>query len=294
MDLRLVEYFVAVVDHGGVTRAAHALYIAQPSLSAAIRSLEDELGVRLFDRSSRQLTLTPAGVAFQEPARRLLHEAALARDKVGAVRELRAGRLHVAATPTLTVDPLPRLVHALRRAHPGIQVHVADPGTPAGVVSAVRLGRAEVGLTGLPVKADALATEQLWTHRVVLALAPELATGLPDPAPLDRVRSLPFVLEVGDRLTGVITDPELRDAIDTVAIRCAHRQAIWELVTMGAGATFLPEQLARTVLRGVALRATDPEVLGRVGLVYRPGRLSPAAEAFVEAARADAADGPVS
>lgn len=289
MDLRLVEYFVAVIDHGGITRAATALYIAQPSLSAAIRGLESELGVQLFDRSTRQLELTPAGVAFQGPARRVLHEAAQARSKVGAVRDLRAGRLHVAATATLTVAPLPALVNELRNEHPGIQVHVADPGNPAGVVTAVRLGQAELGLTQLPVGTESLTTEHLWTQRIVLAMAPELAAGLPDPVPRDLVRTLPLVLEVGDRLTAVIADPELRDAVGTVAIRCAHRQAIWELVMKGAGATFLPEQLARRVLRRVELRATDPEVLRRVGVVYRPGHLSPAAAAFLEVARIDAA-----
>ncbi|MBC3192766.1 LysR family transcriptional regulator [Pseudonocardia sp. C8] len=289
MDLRLVEYFVAVIDHGGITRAAHALYISQPSLSAAIRSLENELGVPLFDRGSRRLRLTPAGAAFQEPARRVLREAAQARAKVGAVRDLRAGRLHVAAMAALSVDPLPGLVHELRLTHPGVQVHVTDPGSPAGVVAEVRQGRAELGLTSLPARADALATEHLWTQRVVLAATPELARDLPDPFPLEQAHTLPLVLEVGDRLTAVIADPELRDVVGAGAIRCAHRQAIWELVMQGAGATFLPAQLARRVLRGVEHRATDPEVLRRIGLVYRPGGLSPAASAFLEVARATAA-----
>jgi len=288
VDLRLLEYFVAVIDHGGITKAANALYIAQPSLSQAIRSLERELGVQLFDRSNRQLELTSAGLAFDGPARRVLREAAQARRKVSAVRDLRAGRLAVAATATLTMDPLPPLVGALREAHPGIQVHVADPGTPAGVVAAVRHGEAEVGLTQLPVKADTLTVEHLWTQRVVLAMVPALAADLPDPVPLALVREIPLVLEVDDRLSSLIADPELQDAIEHVAIRCAHRQTIWELVALGAGAAIVPEQLAQRVLRRVELRSTDPEVRRPVGIVYRPGQLSPAAEAFVGFARAGA------
>ncbi|WP_370943249.1 LysR family transcriptional regulator [Amycolatopsis sp. cg5] len=61
MDLRQVEYFVAVVDHGGVTKAAEALFLAQPSLSQAVRQLERELGAELFDRTGRHLVLTAAG-----------------------------------------------------------------------------------------------------------------------------------------------------------------------------------------------------------------------------------------
>jgi LysR family transcriptional regulator, cyn operon transcriptional activator len=283
-----MEYFVAVIDHGGITKAANALYIAQPSLSQAIRSLEDEMGVQLFDRSNRQLELTPAGVAFNEPARRVLREAALARTKVGAVRDLQAGRLTVAAVPALTVDPLPRLVSALRRQHPGIFVYVTDPGRPAAVVSAVRQGQAEVGLTQLPVKADSLTTQHLSRQRVVLAMAPALAADLPDPVPLELVRSIPLVLEVDDRLSSVIVDPELHHAIGLVAIRCAHRQAIWQIIAEGTGATFLPERLARSMLPNAALRATDPPVHRSGGIVYRPDQLSPAARAFVDLALSDA------
>lgn len=286
MDLRLLEYFVAVVDHGGVTKAANTLYISQPSLSQAIRSLEKEVGAPLFDRSNRTLELNAAGAAFVEPARRVLREAQEARRKVGAVRDLRGGRLTVAALANLTITPLSELVSELRSRHPGIQVHVDDPGSPAGVVAAVRQGRAEVGLTQFSTPPDNLATDELWTERVMLAMTPELAKDLPDPVPLELVREIPLVLEVDDRLSSVIADPELRDAIGQVAVRCAHRQAIWELVAMGAGATFLPERLAERVLRKVVLRAIEPEVRRSVGVVYRADQLSPAARAFVELARA--------
>lgn len=75
MEPRAAEYFLAVVEHGGVTRAAQALYLAQPSLSEAIRRLEEELGVVLFERSGRGLVPTPAGRALVEPARRIVADA---------------------------------------------------------------------------------------------------------------------------------------------------------------------------------------------------------------------------
>lgn len=293
MDLRLLEYFVAVVDHGGVTRAANALYIAQPSLSQAMRTLEREVGVPLFDRSNRRMDLTPDGQAFLAPARRVLREAERARHKVGAVRDLEAGRLTVAAVAALTVTPLAELVGRLRARHPGIQVTVHDPGSPAGVVEAVRQGRAEVGLTSLVVDTGHLHAEELWTERVMLALAPGLAEGLPDPVPLDVLREVPLVMEVDDRLGSVIADPELAAGIGPVVVRSAHRQSIWELVSMGVGGTLVTERLAQRVLASVELRPTDPEVRRPAGVVHRSDQLSPAARAFVEVARS-AADAPSS
>lgn len=286
MDLRLLGYFVAVVDNGGITKAAEALYISQPSLSQSIRMLERELGAPLFNRAGRQLELTPAGAAMLAPARRVLREAVRARDKVAAIRDLHSGRLTVAAGAAVTVDPLPELVAALRRAHPGIQVHVQDPGSPAQVVNAVRRGWAEIGLTQLPVKAEALTVEPFRTERIVLAVAPDQAVKLPDPIPFDQIRELSLVLEADDRLTGVLLDRGFDDAVGRVAIRCAHAQAVWELVEQGAGATLMPEPLVRQVLAHVVVRATEPEIRRSLGLVYRAGQLSPAGRAFVAIAAA--------
>ena len=276
-----MEYFVAVIDHGGITKAANALYIAQPSLSQAIRHLEREVGTQLFDRSGRHLELTAAGRTFEAMARRVLRDAELARSKVAAVRELRAGRLQIAAIADLTVDPLPQLVSRLRSRHPGIEVRVSDPGSPAGVTVAVRQGAAEIGLTTLPVKADALTTRPLWTQRMVLAMHPELAVGLPDPLPQEMVTQVPLIFETDDRLAELLADAGLAPPAESVGIRCAHRQAIWELVMAGAGAAFLPEGIAASQLTGVVLRVTSPEIWRDVGVVYRADQLSPTGAAFL-------------
>jgi DNA-binding transcriptional LysR family regulator len=76
----------------------------------------------------------------------------------------------------------------------------------------------------------------------------------------------------------------LGQAVGFVAVECAHRQAIWELVMHGAGATFLPRRIAETELRNVVVRSTSPQVRRTVRLVFRPGPLSPAATAFLDVA----------
>jgi len=283
VDLRLVEYFVAVVDHGGITKAANALYIAQPSLSQAIKSLEREVGAELFDRSGRQLELTDAGRVFEVSARRVVRDVAVARRRVEEVRMLRAGRLHLAAIADLTLHPLPDLVQAFRRRHPGVEVRISDPGHAGGVVAAVRQGQAEIGLTTLPVKADALTLRPLAAQRMVLAMVPELAAGLPDPVPQRMLADLPLIRSMEDRLGDLVAEADFLPPAEEALLRSGFRQVTWELVMAGAGMALLPEGIARTQLTGVVLRALEPEVRREVAAVFRADQLSPAGEAFVAA-----------
>ncbi len=286
MDLRLVEYFIAVIDHGGITRAARALYIAQPSLSQAVRALERQLGVHLFDRSGGRLTLTPDGEAFEGPARKILADAELARSRVQSVRDLHAGRLEISALSTLSMDPLPDLTSRLRQQHPTIMLNVLDPGSAAGVLEHVRRGEAELGLTALPVRSDTLLTREVGEQEIVLALPHDLAADLPDPVPLEQVATVPLVVEFSDAGGRVPVDEALRGVVERVAVECAHRQAVWDLVMHGAGATFLPRGVAENALRGVLVRSMEPPVRRTIGFAHRAGPLSPAATALLDVAAA--------
>ncbi|MVZ99925.1 LysR family transcriptional regulator [Actinomadura sp. LD22] len=274
MDLRLLRYFRVVVDQGSITKAAEALYIAQPSLSQAIRTLERQLGVQLFDRSGRRLVLTAAGKSLAAAARTIESDVERARAAVRAVRDLGGGRLELAATATLEVDPLPELAGRLRREHPGILLSIVSPGGAVQVVDEVRHGRAEIGLIELPARTETLRIRRLKTDEITLVLPPALAEGLPDPVPLDAVAAVPLVIADVDAATMPVPGCQ-------VAVECAHRQAVWDLVRLGAGATFLPRHLAETQLRDVVIRSLCPHLEQDIGLVFRSGELSPAARAFM-------------
>jgi DNA-binding transcriptional LysR family regulator len=87
MDIRHLEYFLAIVDHGGFNRAASALYVSQPSLSQAVRTLERDLGTDLFHRIGRRAVLTEAGKALIDPAREAVRSLRTARSSVEAHRQ---------------------------------------------------------------------------------------------------------------------------------------------------------------------------------------------------------------
>ncbi len=147
MDLRRLTYFLAVVDHGGFTAAADEVDVSQPALSLAVKELERELGVRLFDRVGRRVQVTAAGRALVGPARQALRDVETGRAAVAAVAGVRAGSLALASLPTLAADPLAELVGRYRRRYPGVTVDLAAPEDSSDLVSMVRDGRCEVGIT---------------------------------------------------------------------------------------------------------------------------------------------------
>lgn len=281
MDVRLVRYFVAVVDHGGVTKGANSLFIAQPSMSQAIRSLERELGAELFDRSGPSLTLTDAGRVFEVAARRVMRDVELAQGRVAAVRELRAGRLQISAVADVTLHPLPEFVRAFRAQHPGVEVHITDPGQAGGVVAAVRQGHADLGLTTLPVKAEALTVLPIAPQRMVLTMSPELAAGLPDPVPQTMLAKLPLIRSMEDRLADIVAHPDLLPPAHEAPLRSGFRQVTWELVMHGAGIALMPEGVAATQLTGVVTRRLQPDIRREVAVIYRADQLTPASAAFL-------------
>lgn len=282
MDLHHVTYFVAVVDHGGITKAAQALYISQPSLSQAIRTLERHLGTTLFDRSGRRLSLTDDGRLLEVSARRILADVDRAKRKVSAVRDLRAGSVVIATFSAFSVHPLVDLVQKFRANYPGITVRITDVDGPAGVHSALRSGDAEVGLTDLSVEHPGMTSIPLLDQEMVLAIHPDLATGLPDPVTRAQVREVPLVLDLGSRADAARTGDLLGE--QNVVVDCAHPSAIWSFVRRGTGGTVVPRNVARQHMPSAAVRTLDPPLLRPVGLVLRSGEPSPAASAFIATA----------
>ncbi len=286
MDEKRLRYFLAIVDEGGVTRAAHALHIAQPSLSQALRALERELGIELFHRAGRGLRLSSAGEAFASHARQVLAAMDSARATVAEVSELLSGTLHLAALATLAVDPLAEIVGRFRRAHPGVVVRVHEPDGSGGVGARVREGACELGLAHVPLREADLRSSSLGEQELMFVLPPEAQlggeAGARTLAP-SALREIPLVVSPPGTSTRVLLEQAL-DAVGVtprIAVETAAREAIVPLVLAGAGAALLPAPLAREAeRRGALARPARPRIVRPIGLVRRASPLSPAASAF--------------
>ena len=288
MDLRQVEYVVAIVDHGGFTRAAAALHVAQPSLSQGVRKLETELGAPLFVRRGRSVELSPAGEAFLGPARRLLRVATQAAEEVSAHAQVTRGRLDLVSLPTLVADPLAGLIGRYRLAHPDVVLRVAEPATATSVLELLRDGRCEVGITEWGPVGPGLTAIGIGDQELV-AVFPPGAVASPGPGTLrlslDRFAEVPLVL--GPRGTSVrelVEAAFARAGVEPrVVVETAQREAIVPLVVAGAGASILPEALAAAALRwGATTVRTEPPITRSLAVVHPAADLSPAADRFLQ------------
>lgn len=284
MDVRQLEYFLAVVDHGGVNRAAAALHVAQPSLSQPIRKLEKDLKAQLFHRVGRGLVLSPAGEALVGPARQVLRDLENAREAVREVGELRGGRIDIAGLSDTSTDPLSVWVAQFRVKNPLVRLRVEERDRLGEVVELVKSGACELGLTVLPLPDNGLEHEFLVVQRFALALPPGSPTNLPDVVSLESLRDVPLVMGESHTASRDFVESRLRASgvEPDVAVEVPQRGAVVPMVLAGAGAAILPLRIALEARqRGAVVRDLEPHLSWPIGAIHRPGPLTPAAAAFL-------------
>ncbi|MEU5683834.1 LysR family transcriptional regulator [Streptomyces venezuelae] len=291
MDVRQLEYFLAIVDHGGFNRAASALYLSQPSLSQAVRALERDLGSSLFHRIGRRAVLTEAGTALIEPARAAVRSLETARASVAAVHELREGRLDIAAMPSQAVEPLTTMVRGFTGRHPGVSVNIRAAFTSRDVIDMVRTGAAELGLlaTSGPLAEREVLSHDVGEQRFVLVTPPD--GPFPAGRPVAREELAGRRLIVGQRGTGMraYVDGLRERGIDfAIAAETEHRVAILPLVLAGVGLAVVTESWRTTAERaGALVLDIEPRTTLRIALVSRRAEQSPAARTFLTCALAE-------
>ncbi|MEU8345482.1 LysR family transcriptional regulator [Actinomadura meyerae] len=283
MNLRQLRYVVATADHGTMTSAAQALYVAQPALSRAVRELERELGVELFARSGRGVVLTPEG-------EQVVHQARIALGAVEAIEGLsvargngRGAELRIAVTASLEPELTGRLVPAFARRQAAVRVRVVRCADRDAVAGALRAGRADLGLTDLPVPGDLSAHP--FEQREVVLVSP-LALRVREPVPPAALDGMRLVLPAPGGPRRAEIDAVLRrvGATPVAAVESDERGAWLGWVRAGMGSLlWYRNQLEDT--EGVAVRSFMPPITRMIGLVHAHRRLPPAARDFLAFAK---------
>jgi DNA-binding transcriptional LysR family regulator len=149
VELAQLEAFLQVARHRSFSRAAEALFLTQPSVTARIQTLERELGERLFERTGRSVTLTDAGVAFMSHAQRALTAVQEGVDAIEAVRHGDVGSIRVGASSSIATYALPQVIRKFRQARPRVHIHLTSGSTSEEVFEKLLASEINVAVTRL-------------------------------------------------------------------------------------------------------------------------------------------------
>ncbi|TDC90383.1 LysR family transcriptional regulator [Saccharopolyspora aridisoli] len=270
MDLRQLEYFVAVAEEQNFTRAAQRVHISQSGVSAQIRRLEKELGAELFDRSARAAELTAAGKAALEHARNALAAAGAVGQAVGEITGLLRGNLNIGMVIGCTVTPLFDALAGFHRAHLGVELSLREDNSDR-LVDEVRTGTLDLALIGAESAPEGLETLTILSEPLIAAVpgGHELAGRA---IALRELAAHPVVcMPPGTGLRAVFDRAcAARGVEPVIALQASAAGAIADLALRGLGVAILSESMAAEHPGLTALPITDATDPALLAITWRP------------------------
>ena len=258
MELRHLRYFVALADELHFGRAAERIGIEQSPFSRAIRELENDLGVRLFTRTSRRTQITRAGEIFLIEARRILRAVHSARQTAQALASDVKGKLRIGVSESISQPRVARLLARCRTDQPDVEFEVSDRSLRRQATQ-LREGLLDIGLTPSPISADGLRSEPLWTSTLAVLL----------PASHPMIGVAPISIAALLREPKVLCHPELRDILeggrDSQGAGAVHTVRCLS----ASGLPMLLELVGAGIAVGIVL-AAQADSLRRLDVVARP------------------------
>ncbi|GAA2770781.1 LysR substrate-binding domain-containing protein [Streptomyces rameus] len=295
MELRQLEYFVAVAEEQSFTRAAERVHISQSGVSAQIRQLERELGAELFDRSARTVTLTVAGKAALEHARAALAAAGAVGQAVGEVTDLIRGRLTVGMVIGCTLTPLFDALAAFHQAHPRVEITLLEDNSDR-LVEGVRTGAVDLALIGAATAApDGLDALTIISERLTAAVPAGHPLAERRRVTLHDVIAYPIVcMPPGTGIRTVFDRACAAQGLQpAIALQASAADAIADLAARGLGVAVLSESMARSHRDRLTVRTIDdvatPAVLA---LIWKNTHNPSVRELLVHSRRAFTGSGP--
>ena len=276
MNLRDLEYLVAVDEERHFHKAAERCFVSQPTLSGQLKKLEQELGVMLVERSRRQVVMTDVGTAVAQQARKLLAEVKAIKDIVQTFDDPMAGELHAGLIPTLAPYLLPKIMPAIRKQYPKLKLWLHEYQT---AVLLEKLRRAELDflILALPVETDEFAELDLFNEPFLLAVPRDEALAQQPMISLGELSEREMLLlEEGHCLRGQALDVcFMAGATENVGFHASSLETLRHMVGEGMGITLMPElavpekQTRQDAIRYLPFQ--EPKPSRRIGMLYRKG-----------------------
>jgi DNA-binding transcriptional LysR family regulator len=290
MELRQLQYALAIAKELNFSRAAEKLHIAQPSLSQQLAKLEKELGVQLFSRTTSSVELTYAGKVFLEKAQAIIDTVEMLKREMDDISQMRKGRLVIGSLPITGSHVLPMVLPAFKARYPDIEIQLVEE-TTRNLEALTASGETDISLLSLPLADASLAWETLVEEEIVLALPPAhpLVPREGDEAGvrIDALKDEPFiVLKKGQGFRMIAVDLCRKAGFEpNIVFESSNIETVQSLVAAGMGIAFVPRMVirdSRLPFTPAYARLAEPRPARTLVIAWRHGRYLPkSAEAFI-------------
>lgn len=274
MNIRDLEYLIALADTKHFRKAADNCGVSQPTLSGQIRKLEDELGTILLERTSRKVLFTQAGLTLVEQAKAVLREVKVLREMASNQGKEMSGPLHIGVIPTLGPYISPIILPALKARYPELDLYIYEIQTST-LVEQLESGQLDCGIVALGKESEPFIEVPICREKMLLAISSSHPWAAQNRLDLQWLRDKEMLmLDDGHCLRTHTMDYCLSiGAKENKRIKANSLETLRNMVAAGVGMAFMPALAAQVSSKENIryLEFTEPEPYRAIGLIYRPG-----------------------
>ena len=272
MNLRALEYLVALKQRGSFVRASAACHVSQPALSIQIKKLEGELGAALLERRTKSILFTPAGEEVLRRAHAILQAANEIQRLAGVLADPYAGALSIGAFPTLAPYFFPLVIDHFVDAYPNLRFNLVEEKTHV-LIDRLHAGALDAALLAAPVEDDSLEHGEIFSEAFLLGVSPKHAWSTRKSVDPSELADQPLLLlEEGHCLRGQALDYCAKTGLnEALNFRASSMETLLQMIAMNRAVSFVPDCVARRhpdlhylKLRGGGAQRT-------IGLFWRKG-----------------------
>lgn len=249
MDIQHLKYFSEAAGHLNFTKASTALHISQPSLSKAIKHMEDELGVLLFYRYSKKLELTDAGKAVLINAKKVLESFDNLYEELNDITDLKKGEIRIGIPPIIGAAFFSKLVSRYKETHPSIDLLLTEVGTKT-IKHGIEEGTLDVGLIcNLPVDEKRFEMERLLKDPLMLIVPSQHAYASREHVSISELKNEPFILYRNDfsLYDRIIEECEKNGFTPNIVCESSQKDFMVDMVEGNLGIALLPSKICQEI-----------------------------------------------
>lgn len=289
MELRQLTYYLEVANHLSFSKAADKLHLSQPTLSKMIKSLEDELGIVLLDRSTRSVRLTEAGEVVLDHALAIKQSMDNLLAAASDLAQMKKGKITLGLPPVIGASFFPEIIARFHRLYPNIKIHLMEEG--GKLIEQLLLGgNIDLGIVVLPVDEQLFEAAPIVERKLQLVVGANHPLARKNAVRLKDLRDEPFILfREGFALHDRVRDACVREGFEpNVVYESGQWDFIGEMVASGLGIAMLPETVCGKLDRSkvAVIEEIEPKIHWDLAVIWRKNSyLSYAARGWIEFVR---------